>query len=1089
MAHRAVPWPIVGSLAEGSGEVDSFVGRSEELRRVELVCADAARAGQGRLVTVVGEAGIGKTRFCEECAIRARAAGLVVVWGRCWADGGAPPLWPWQSILAGLGGAEAASLLDGDAGHDAVDPERFARFVAVGDRLAAACARTPICLVLDDIHAADPGALLLTRFLARALNRLPLVMLTTRRTGGSDLDAASARLLDELEGEAMPIVLRSFELHETSTFVSAHGGDLDLDLLAAVQRVTRGNPLVLRRVLAHGAPVSAQTLPDGLRSAIDDALRRLGSRPARVLELSAVLGLSAAIPEAAAVTGASPAGVLEVLRSARRAGLVSDEGVDSFAFSHDLVREALLARLTPGERLDAHARAAAALADADRDGAPDRLARRAHHAVSAAARSPDDARLAVAACREAARSMIRRFAYERAASLLSTATALSERAGGGPAPASLHLERAQATLLCGRLAEARGQFDLAAAAAEREGEPVLLAQAALGLGGVWVNEHREPVERERVLALQRRALTGLPPEEAVLRCRLETRLAAEAVFRGGSVEAVFQAVREVRRQGDGRALAEALSLLHHSLLRAEYMELCLAISEELISVASGAGEGVLALMGLCSRAVDLFLLGDARAERALADLRARADALGCQSILYVVGVLDVMRLIRSGRLEEAEAEAARCYELGTEVGDADALAYYGGHLVIVRWLQGRGAEVVDLVEEVAASPTLAQGQFVFPATVAGLAAEAGQLDRARLALDRLTAGGLAALPRSSTWLAGMLAIVNAAAGLGDARAARQAYELLLRFAHLPVMPSLAVVCFGSVERPLGLAALTLGDVEAAVRHLERAVGANVRLGNRPLVACARADLAAALSRRGAAGDGSRARQELTEAIREAGSMGMTGRAAAWEAALRGLEEELPVETARPGLLRRHGRRWLVALDGRGFLVDDMVGMGYLARLIAQPGIAVPALVLASGGDAAVPEPLPQSVLDEEARAAYGDRVRELLAELGEARDHADLGRTEGLQVELEALTAELAQATGLRGRSRSFTGPEERARTAVRKAIRRALDVIEAADPEVGSGLRASIQTGYSCRYTPGGAASVTWSASAAPADDDDGAP
>src|SRR6266700_5056879 len=124
--HAGTGCLIVAGLSEGSGAAGSFVGRSEELGRVELICADVARLGQGRLVTVAGEAGIGKSRFCEECAIRARAAGLTVVWGRCWADGGAPPLWPWQSVLAGLGGADAAALLDGDAGLAAVDPERFA---------------------------------------------------------------------------------------------------------------------------------------------------------------------------------------------------------------------------------------------------------------------------------------------------------------------------------------------------------------------------------------------------------------------------------------------------------------------------------------------------------------------------------------------------------------------------------------------------------------------------------------------------------------------------------------------------------------------------------------------------------------------------------------------------------------------------------------------------------------------------------------------------------------------------------------------------------------------------------------------------
>ena len=71
-------------------------------------------------------------------------------------------------------------------------------------------------------------------------------------------------------------------------------------------------------------------------------------------------------------------------------------------------------------------------------------------------------------------------------------------------------------LQAGRLAEARSLFDRAAVGAEDEGEPILLAEAALGLGGVWVNEHRTPVEWRRVRALQKRALAGLPAGEDAL---------------------------------------------------------------------------------------------------------------------------------------------------------------------------------------------------------------------------------------------------------------------------------------------------------------------------------------------------------------------------------------------------------------------------------------------------------------------------------------------------------------------------------------------------------------------------------------------
>ena len=100
------------------GRKDDFKALVEEYR--------AARAGTGRSVVVLGEAGIGKTRLVEEVADRARAAGLTVVTARCWGDGGAPPLWPWQPILATLCGREAADLLASDPGETTVDSDRFA---------------------------------------------------------------------------------------------------------------------------------------------------------------------------------------------------------------------------------------------------------------------------------------------------------------------------------------------------------------------------------------------------------------------------------------------------------------------------------------------------------------------------------------------------------------------------------------------------------------------------------------------------------------------------------------------------------------------------------------------------------------------------------------------------------------------------------------------------------------------------------------------------------------------------------------------------------------------------------------------------
>ena len=124
---------------------------------------------------------------------------------------------------------------------------------------------------------------------------------------------------------------------------------------------------------------------------------------------------------------------------------------------------------------------------------------------------------------------------------------------------------------------------------------------------------------------------------------------------------------------------------------------------------------------MCWRTVDLFILGDPAAERALAELRHRADALACRGVLYIANAMDVMLLIRAGQFEEAEAAAGACYALGVDAGDADALGYLGGQLMAIRWAQGREADLLDMVEEIAGSPTLAADDIAYPAAVAFLA--------------------------------------------------------------------------------------------------------------------------------------------------------------------------------------------------------------------------------------------------------------------------------------------------------------------------------------------------------------------------------
>ena len=389
--------------AHGGPTVTDFVGRAAELGRLDRGLAQVA-AGRGALVTVQGPAGIGKTALAEEVARRARRRGHAVAWGRCWEAGGAPPLWPWQPVLTDLGAPDAAALLDGDVGSSSVDPDRFARFVAVTEALAEAVGSAGACLIVDDAHHADTGALLLTRFVARSLDRIPLLLVVLRRVGDGGASGAVQTLLEEVDAEGDSIVLHHLGSAEIRNLLTRQGlVDLDPELVTAIERITGGNPLFLRRLTGFGAPSSAAGLPQGVRRAVADAVDRLDRPDQERLRLAAVLGLSPSVAETAELIGMAPGAVLDTVARAQAVGVVDHVGRGRFSFSHDLVREVLVDGLSASDLLDAHARAVEVVGGSADEPQASRLARQAHHATRAATRSTIDAAQAVGIARASAR--------------------------------------------------------------------------------------------------------------------------------------------------------------------------------------------------------------------------------------------------------------------------------------------------------------------------------------------------------------------------------------------------------------------------------------------------------------------------------------------------------------------------------------------------------------------------------------------------------------------------------------------------------------------------------------------------------------
>ncbi len=204
-------------------EVSSdFVGRRREMG--ELVAAlEDARSGQGRLVMLVGEPGIGKTRTAEEFVAYAQKQDSLVLWGRCHEQQGMPPFWLWVQILRsyvrerepehlrsdmGSGASVIAEIvpdvnellpdLDPPPQLDSPEQARFRLFDAITRFLKNVSAQTTaLVLVLDDLHWADTPSLSLLEFLSQELSDSRLMVVGTYR----DADLSRQHSLAETLGQ------------------------------------------------------------------------------------------------------------------------------------------------------------------------------------------------------------------------------------------------------------------------------------------------------------------------------------------------------------------------------------------------------------------------------------------------------------------------------------------------------------------------------------------------------------------------------------------------------------------------------------------------------------------------------------------------------------------------------------------------------------------------------------------------------------------------------------------------------------------------------------------------------------------------
>ncbi len=349
--------------------------------------------------------------------------------------------------------------------------------------------------------------------------------------------------------------------------------------------------------------------------------------------------------------------------------------------------------------------------------------------------------------------------------------------------------------------------------------------------------------------------------------------------------------------------------------------------------------------------------------------------------------------------------------------------------------------------------------------------------------DAAARDGLQAVRRDLTWLFSVACFAAACHASGSRAHAATLYDALAPYDGHTVVEG--VFCyFGPVAYYLGMLASTAGRHDAAARHLDAALAATRALGARPFVA--RILLAQAQAIEAAGGAATRAASLRHEALELAESMGMRG---VGELARRptAAAESTGAVPGRAGL-RRDGDVWIVAFEGRSARVKAIKGFVYLRRLLAEPGREFNVVEMTRHAEPGEADAAPRAdgglgaVLDPRAKREVRERLDDLREALAEAEANNDPERAARARAEIEFLADTMAGAVGLGGRDREQGAASERARAAVTKALRAAIDRIARFEPALGEVLSRTIRTGVFCAYEPIAQMPIVWELD--PADD-----
>jgi DNA-binding winged helix-turn-helix (wHTH) protein/tetratricopeptide (TPR) repeat protein len=906
---------------------ESFVGRARELEHLGFAL-DEALHRRGRVVLLVGEPGIGKTRTAEKFAEHARERGARVAIGRCDEGEGTPPYWPWVQILRACQAECDWETLRSTLGSDAAEIEqlvpeqrnapsespfrpaihsdaaRFRLIESVARFLVSLAQETPLVLLLDDLDNADRSSLLLLAFLSRRLRGSKLCIVGTHRAVGRTREQPLAQLLGDLTRESLADSLSMQPLEETDVnryleLVSPQ--TLDPDLARRIYQRTEGNPLFVaelaRLLLAkRPEPVSRHSrieerrllgLPAGLLATIGLRLDHLGPECRRILEIASAIGREFLPTLLHRAAPAKPRTCLDCLQEAIDAGLVSEvpseDGVHAaglFRFNHSLIRDAFYEGLALGDRVDIHRRIGAALEAmnlGDRDECAAEIGR--HYSQSA---DPEDLEKAVAYCTRAGTEATRQFAHDKAADHFENALAALRKLGSieEPRVCDLLLSQAEAFHRSHQYSRAKEALLQAVDRARRIGDVQRLARAALAWGGLDTLGALD----HTWIGLLEEALRGVGEADSGIRAALLYSLVV-ARFPLDPPETSLalnqQALEMCERRGYEQGRSLGLGLRRSFLLGPDQLDESSTFANDTLVPELGSRDRGVELIERTFRLSERLEAGDAsELDTEISAIERLAGQPDNHVLLNVRGIAALLQ----GRFQEAEGILQRLWgDPLNPIPDGACPPSFACPMFALLRDQGR-LEVLEgtLRDAVTRSPNFPLWRIL----LAGLLAETQRPAEAGRHFDAMARQGFASLPRNGLWLGSVIHLSDICVQLADVERAATLHALLEPFAGR-VATLAGLVYVGPTCLALGRLEILLGAWPAADHSLRRALELATRLEARPFEARAHASYAAMLLGRRHPGDREQARSELEQARALVDELKIRG---AFEESLRRLED-------------------------------------------------------------------------------------------------------------------------------------------------------------------------------------------------------